>query len=339
VDWPERDEYECQMARRPDHRQLEAEALQALRKSLGFRSATSAAEAHGWPAARYRSHESGARPILEADAKRYAKAYKADPEILLNPRADRVDQLIKMVRAETDAAKSRIAERLRCSRILAGFDSATEAATILQIAPATFVKHESAEHRLSSAALELYAHAFGIKARWLADGTLPSGFGRSIDSRIMEAIASPLEFRQMRSPRRPVDPELIDKLKDALVPGRPPALVGIPEFRWEDLERARGKITDLKPREMWNVPSSFAPRHGSGNSPIFIVTVETGRDGAISQEWFFVGLDFSTEDSEQDHLLLVNGKLDIGKGVNARGRSATVLGTIIGRLRHPFRSN
>jgi hypothetical protein len=338
VDWSRRDEYEYPMARGPHDRQLEAEALQALRKSLGFRSATSAAEAHGWPASRYRSHESGARPILEADAKRYAKAYKTDPEILLNPSSERVDLLTKAVRKATDAAKMGIAARLRCSRILAGFDSATEAATILQFAPATFVKHESAEHRLSSAAIELYSQAFGVKARWLADGTLPSGLGRSIDSRINEAIASPLEFRQMRSPRRPVDPVLVKKLKDALVQGRPPALVGIPEFRSEDLERANGKIADLKPREVWNVPSSFAPRQGSGNSRLFIVTVETGRDGTVSQEWFFIDSDFSAEDSEQEHLLLANGKLDIGKGVR-RGRSATVLGRIIGRLRHPFRTN
>ncbi|WP_043346147.1 S24 family peptidase [Methylobacterium sp. B1] len=67
-----------------------AERLQHLRKKAGFATATEAARAFGWKVPTYLGHENGDRNPSRETAKRYATAYKARWEWILegSPRLD-----------------------------------------------------------------------------------------------------------------------------------------------------------------------------------------------------------------------------------------------------------
>jgi hypothetical protein len=260
--------------------ELAANALKAFRKSRGFRSATAAAEFYGWPASRYRSHESGVRPILRADAKRYAAAFGARPEELLNPDPDFVRTQTNWVRNQQFARKHDTALRLRCARILAGYDSAAEACRAWDLAHSTYVKHESADNAVSEVATKLYGAIFGVEAEWLGAGTLPSGLGPEIDAKVQEALRSPLKLRSLRKLRSPPHPKQVAELKDRLPTSRvgQPIFI-IPEYTWDEIESARGNTNALERRETWSVPASFIFEKMAHKEELFVVVSRTARGG------------------------------------------------------------
>jgi hypothetical protein len=312
---------------------LAAEALKAFRKSRGFRSATAAAEFYGWPASRYRSHESGARPILKVDAKRYAAAFGARLEELLNPDPTFVGTQANWVRDQRFARRRDTALRLRCARILAGYDSAAKACRAWDLAHSTYVKHESADNAVSEAATKLYGAIFGVEAEWLRAGTLPSGLGPEIDAKIQEALRSPLKFQSLRRLRSPPHPEYVAELKDRLQTSRggQPNFT-IPEYIWDEIESARGNTNDLERRETWSVPASLILEREAHKDELFVVISWTDREGVVARERLFVLRDSFIKD-EADYLVYVNGSLRITKSPSRTDQQDRTLGRIIGRLR------
>jgi hypothetical protein len=308
---------------------MPAQALKALRKALGFRSATAAADHHGWPASRYRSHESGARTILEEDAKRYAAAYGVDWSNLLHPKGDFV--VVEVERACSAESERRYgpASRLRCARTLAGYDSGAEASRSWGLTPSTYAKHERGMNMLSDVAVELYSEIFGVEADWLRRGTLPSGLGVEIDARIHEAIASPVDFLSFRKPRPPADGAQVARLKSLISPGRPAVpFLGLSEYDWDDIQAARGNMEGIERREVWNVPSSFFLGQKLDHDRMFVVAVRNSRDGLVSGERLFV-VRHDGGRKGKEYLVYSKDSLRItdwdGSGVT--------IGTVVGRLR------
>lgn len=310
--------------------QAAAEILQALRKLAGFRSATAAADHYGWPASRYRSHESGARAILESDAVKYAEAFRVEAGVLIRPNLEFLTKI--SARAETlgaEARKSRAA-RLRCARVLAGFDSGRDAAEAWGWASATYAKHESATNDLLPGGVEMYALAFGVRPEWLRDGQPPSGLGQKIDREMKRVLMAPQDFRQaLERELPPADPAKVSKLKDSITPGRPGALVTLKECSWKDLEAAGGDISKVESLTVWKTPPSFAPR-GAG---VFVVTIEVVHSRGPEREWLIVSPTL-TEAAGQQFLTYENGRLKLS-GPSERA-SRSVIGVLLGRLRSPL---
>lgn len=63
--------------------QTPADRLKQARELRGYATPTEAAEAFGWPAVTYRSHENGTRGLKPDVAARYAKALKVEPTWIL----------------------------------------------------------------------------------------------------------------------------------------------------------------------------------------------------------------------------------------------------------------
>jgi len=314
-----------------DTLRLAAETLQALRKSKGFRSANAAADHYGWPASRYRSHESSARPILEKDAERYAVGFGVPVRHLTDPTRERLIKLTKDVQRQEDLSRRGVAERLMCARILAGFDSARGAAESWHWASATYLKHENGENAVGQTAIEMYAAAFGVRGEWLRDGITPSGLGRKIDVRIWEVLKDPNLHRHLRRALPPVDPARIARLKDSLKIGRPSALVGIKEYRWKDLEHSRGQLSSVKATNVWNVPPSFVPE----GKEVFVLSVESQSDH-MGGYWLFVLPGGPTDRQGQMYLVAKDWGLSISEGPLEDIDDKKVLGAVIGKLRSAF---
>jgi hypothetical protein len=310
---------------------LAAEALKAFRKSHGFRSATNAAEFYGWPASRYRSHESGARPILGDDAIRYAAAFGTRPEELLNPDPDAVRTQTNWVRDQQFALRRDTALRLRCARILAGYDSAAEACRAWGLASSTYVKHESADNVVSEPATKLYGAIFGVEPEWLRAGTLPSGLSPEFDTKIQEVLRSPQKFRSQLKLRSKPHAKHVAELRNRLQVSRA-ANFGIPEYTWDEIESVRGNVNELERRETWSVPASIVGG-STHRHELLIVVCRSAHRAAVTGERLFI-LKNSFIQHQADYLACIDGSLAITRYPSKNQRSR-ILGRIIGRLRTP----
>jgi hypothetical protein len=302
-------------------------ALQALRIAAGFESAAAAAARYNWPASRYASHESGSRPILGDDAKRYAAAYGVEEKQLLFPPADWLKELQEKSNYDLWKRKKSRADRLACARVLASYPSYAEVARKWGLKPSTYLKHEQGENALADHFIDLYSQIFGVRAEWLRSGELPSGLGAEVDGNISEALRRPANFVRLRPTFSPPDKDKVASLKKATAPGRPGvSSLGIPEYYWSEIENAGGKVQGLAHRS-WSMPSSFFADLGLDQRSTFIVVANVARDGVTEGERLFV----STDDvGRKRRLSLVyrRGKLTVSDA----GADASRVGAILWRL-------
>jgi len=300
-------------------------ALQALRIAAGFRSAAAAAARYKWSASRYVSHESGARPILADDAKRYAAAYGVKEKQILSPDPDWLRDLQERNGSELYRSKKGRAGRLFCARILAGYASYAEVARKWDIKPSTYLKHEQGENALGDHFIELYGLIFGVRAEWLRSGELPSGMGSEIDRDMAAVLRNPANFR--RSPFLQPARDLVASLKDAAAPGRPGvSSLGIPEYDWSELESAGGKIAGLAHRS-WSMPATFFADLGLDQRRIFIVVANVDRDGLEKGERLFVWTG-NVHSKRNASLVFRRGKLMVSEA----GTDTSRVGEILWRL-------
>jgi len=171
-----------------------AHRLFAARHAAGFQSARAAAAKFGWRQAIYRAHETANRLAPEESVRAYAQAFGVKEEWLRTgrgrgpePPATRRD----MFKLRRKAAKARHAvprhaagKRVRLARRLAGFGSVTAAAKYFGFPRTTLNGRETGQNSVSPTAARLYALAFGADATWIAEGTLPSGYSREIESQL-----------------------------------------------------------------------------------------------------------------------------------------------------------
>lgn len=306
---------------------LAGRALRALRIAAGFASAAAASARYHWPASRYASHESGARPILAGDAKRYAAAYGVEEKQLLVPAPEWVKQLQEQAGHDLWKQKEGRAIRLAAARILARYPSYAEVARAWDLKPSTYLKHEQAENALAGHFIELYALIFGVRAEWLRSGELPSGLGAEIDDKSAEVLKRPANFVGLRSPFSPPDKGKIASLKKATVPGRPGvSSIGIPEYDWTEIERVGGAIEGLAHRS-WTVPPAFFADLGVDHRATFIVVANVAREGVTEGERLFVSTN-DVDHKRRTSLAYRRGKLTI----TPANEATSLVGTILWRL-------
>lgn len=87
------------------------EALQAARKAAGFDTSAAAAAHFGWSVGRYRSHESGARNISDADIAIYAKSFNVSATSIRNPDPEIIDRQLEKARKSAQAPRQEVARR------------------------------------------------------------------------------------------------------------------------------------------------------------------------------------------------------------------------------------
>lgn len=308
------------------------QALKALRIAAGFDTAAAAAARHNWPGSRYASHESGARPILGDDAKRYAAAFGAEEKHLLSPSGQWLNELRERNDFRLRSQRRDRARRLLCARILAGYPSYAEVARRWGLSASTYLKHEQADNAQAAHFIELYASIFGVRAEWLRSGELPSGLGPEIDGQIADVMMHPKDFR--RPAFQPPDGEKVAALRKAAAPGRPGvSTFGIPEVDWSELERAGGRIQGL-PHRPWSMPSSFFSDLGLDRRSTFIVVADVPRDGLVVGERLVVSSDDAV--SAQTQILAYRqGRL----AISDTGSDASKVGAILWRLAPIRRTN
>lgn len=173
------------------------ERLKRARLGSLFPSATDAARAYGWPVATYVAAEQGRRAIAKERLLQYALAFavplkwlaEGDPREMIDLPAGagairRFDIIarapIKQIRALITSASADTepwgtARRLRVARIMAGFETATEAASFFSFNRATYGSHENGTNGVPGRMLALYALAFGVDRGWLSSGHGGSG--------------------------------------------------------------------------------------------------------------------------------------------------------------------
>jgi hypothetical protein len=304
-----------------------ARALQALRIAAGCDSAAAAAARYNWPASRYASHESGARPILADDAKRYAAAYGVEEKQLLAPSLEWLEALQEKAGDDLWKRKKEPAKRLACARILAGYSSYADVARKWDLNPSTYLKHEQGENALAPHFIELYAEVFGVRVDWLGSGRLPSGLGEDIDRDIAEVVRRPADFVDLRPAVSPPDNDKVEALKKGTAPGRPGvSSLGIPEYDWSELESAGGKTKGLAHRS-WNMPSSFFADLRLDQRSTFIVVANVDREGVLKGERLFVSTD-DAGSKRKASLVYRRGKLTISDAAS----DASKVGSILWRL-------
>lgn len=302
-------------------------ALQALRIAAGFKSAAAAATRYGWSASRYASHESGNRPILAEDAKRYAAAYGVQEKQLLFPAPGWLKTLQDQAGYDQWRQKKGRADRLAAARILAGYPSYAEVARSWDLKPSTYLKHEQGENSLADHFIELYAEIFGVHAEWLRSGELPSGLGAEIDDNIAEVLKRPRSFVRLRPAFSKPDKNRAALLKMATAPGRPGvSSLGIPEYDWSEIEEAGGKTKGLVHRS-WSVPSSFFADLQLDHRCTFIVVANLARDGVVEGERLFVSA-YGLSRRRRSFLVYRRGKLAVADDADDDSN----LGVILWRL-------
>jgi hypothetical protein len=309
---------------------LPGRALQALRIFAGFESAAAAAAKYNWPASRYASHESGARPIREDDAKRYASAYGVSERQLLAPSADWLQELREKAEHDLWKRKREPAGRLACARVLAGYSSYAKVARAWGLKASTYLKHEQGENALAAHFIELYAEIFGVRAEWLRSGKLPSGLGDEIDRDIAEVLRRPAAFVGLRTTVPPPDKDRVETLKKATAPGRPGvSSLGIAEYDWAEIEHGAGNTKGLAHRT-WSVPASFFADLRLDYRRIFIVVANVPREGVVEGERLFISTD-DTGRKRRSSLVYRRGKLTVSNGADDAQR----VGFILWRLAPP----
>jgi hypothetical protein len=243
-------------------------------------------------------HEGATRAIAEDVARRYAEAYRVSFEWLWEGRGEgpapdpaRVE---KFEVGAKHAERRRFADplevafiRLRLARRLAGFRSVTDAARRLDLARSTVAAHESGQNRLSRAAADYYAGAYGVHATWLRSGIRPSGYPRGIEARLEELMSLYDESERVALKALPALPERF--VPSTFLPARPPqAKSGVaapplgdtlPEIATRDLIEAlsegRIDLTSVPAKKKWWFPEGFLP-HNLECDPAHAVVVVAG---------------------------------------------------------------
>ena len=274
--------------------------LKSARIAAGYRSAASAALAHGWSENTLRGHESGTRSIHNDDAKKYAAAFKTDVKLFISPDAEsrsnhdrRLADLesVKEVAAskETDK-KLAVANRLRFARILRGFDTLSAACKYHGLSRPTAGAHENGFNSLSERMAEAYSVAYGVNIGWLLNGKLPSGMGNNIDKRIgglrwLKKYGDlAYECRSLVSTSISVDQEHVRiQFEKALTKPRASDSSGDRMFEFEsDNHRGYGPLEDLPASEArgWTLPPGLMSKLiGSQPSEVVIVPIDRPQQG------------------------------------------------------------
>lgn len=253
-----------------------ANRLHAARRAAGFASGRLAANMYGWNVATLRAHETATGFIGDEMIAVYAAAFRVDPRWLKEgigqgPPLDPVREARFRARLEIHgdavAVLKEGGRRLRLARRMAGYSSVLAAAEALPVVRSTLSAHETGQNALSPETADFYAKAFGCSARWLADGTLPSGLSASAEgnlktlldlhdqpeSVVCEAL---LELRGRSRLRRVEQPGLYPRpRRHSSSPGRG----FIPYVSAVDLYRARrdGKPTRAIAGRSFGFPQSF----------------------------------------------------------------------------------
>lgn len=178
---------------------LAGDLLRRARVAKGFGTAQKATAAFRWSPATYAAHESGSRHCPPAQLQVYAATFDVPAEWLATGAypTDKLglDRLSVIAEAAISEIPDRLAhlerghpyrpqwQRLRLARAAGGFSSARRAATSFGWRQSTYTAHENGQNRLTEATAELYSRAYGVSARWLLDGSEPSGLSGAPDGR------------------------------------------------------------------------------------------------------------------------------------------------------------
>jgi DNA-binding XRE family transcriptional regulator len=173
--------------------------LQTARRLAGYRSAREACVSHGWSEPRYRAHEAGTRRPGPDSLAAYAAAFQVGqgwlatgdgegPEVDYMPIEQRELRTLLKLRAPRSGPPD-ISRRLRLARRLAGYRSASAAATAHGWNRSSYHAHETGQSGLSWEACQAYAEAFGIRADWLLKGGLPTGWPSAIEAKLPDLLA------------------------------------------------------------------------------------------------------------------------------------------------------
>jgi len=173
--------------------------LQAARRAAGYRSSREACVSHGWSEARYRAHEAGTRRPGAEILAAYAAAFWVSVDWLTSqngqgPELDHSRLMQIMLRSQTkvqvqSSGPPVAAIRLRLARRLAGYKSASAAATAHGWNRSTYSAHETGQNGLSREASRTYAECFGVHADWLLKGQLPTGWPPAVETRLSDLLA------------------------------------------------------------------------------------------------------------------------------------------------------
>jgi hypothetical protein len=173
--------------------------LQTARRAAGYRSAREACVSHGWSEPRSRAHEAGTRLPSPDSLAAYAAAFQVSQDWLaykqgegpeIDPR--HLAQLTARTNLEEriePTGPPEIARRLRLARRLAGYRSASAAATAHGWNRSSYHAHETGQHGLSWEAGQSYAEAYGVRPGWLLKGGLPTGWPSTIEARLPDLLA------------------------------------------------------------------------------------------------------------------------------------------------------
>jgi hypothetical protein len=173
--------------------------LQAARRAAGYRSAREACVSHGWSEPRYRAHEAGTRLPGSDSLAAYAAAFQVRQDWLIDGLGEgpEVDPLrdaeleFRTLREQgvEPSGPPATARRLRLARRLAGYRSASAAATAHGWNRSSYHAHETGRHGLSWEAGQSYAEAFGVRPGWLLKGGLPTGWPSTIEAKLPDLLA------------------------------------------------------------------------------------------------------------------------------------------------------
>ncbi|MEH2560098.1 hypothetical protein V1286_007627 [Bradyrhizobium algeriense] len=305
------------------------EALQAARKAAGFDTSAAAAAHFGWSVGRYRSHESGARNIPDADISVYAKSFKVSATSIHSPDPQTIDRQLDKARNSAQAPRQEVARRLRCARILRGLPSAIVASRKMGIKTPTYLKHENGANGISDGLLEEYARELAVSSDWLSTGRLPSGLGADLDSRIHQVLRDPSKFARLAEVSLPFVHE--NQPPPILDTGRPVGVVAIPEYLWSDLLDCSGDISRAIPHGVVQLPKSADLEYWEdGLFSIFLDTADP-RPGSYSR--LFVARALASDFAETEYLVADGRNLEIVRLDSARlARVRGLVGRLVGSL-------
>ena len=173
--------------------------LRRARLGSGFKSAATAAQHHGWPEPTYAAREQGTRALNISTATEYAKAFAVPIEYIMYghpslpshtgikdlneerlviiynyPIKEILPAIANLNRFEVSSS-----ERLRLSRRMAGFETASAAARYFRFGVSTYAAHENGQNRFGRLLAEAYGLAFSVQADWLSGKSGPSGLPTS----------------------------------------------------------------------------------------------------------------------------------------------------------------
>jgi DNA-binding XRE family transcriptional regulator len=191
----------------------------------------------------------------------------------------------KKERAKADPAAS-ANRRLRLARRLAGFPSTTDAAEATGLKRTTLSAHETGQNAISQKMALLYGAAFGVDARWLSTGALPSGYPADVENRLSKLIET---CDQPDRAARETLEDVVSKMAGR-VPGRvkppkrltqrrQPKTEEVFELSGREIRRCLDKqsFADADPVHLWAFPKGYtADVLGAYHPSAIIVSLENG---------------------------------------------------------------